>query len=52
MWVLRVDELFIFSPVTSMSFPVLTVTKQKVVLVQIDLCYCDNRLVLSFIFRG
>ena len=46
----KVSYLLIFQPVTSMSFPVPTVTKQKVVLLQVDLCYCGNRLVLSFVF--
>lgn len=33
-----------------MSFPVSTVIKQKLVLFQVDVCYCGNRLVFSFDF--
>lgn len=33
-----------------MSFSVPTVIKQKVEILQIDLCCCDNRLVLKFAF--
>lgn len=33
-----------------MSFPAPTFIKQKLLLLQIDLCYCGNRLVFSCIF--
>lgn len=55
MWVHRVNirqvTCLYFFQLFVMSFSVPAVIKQKVVLFQIDLCCCGNRLVLNFFLK-